>query len=124
MLVPRRVAPRQALGASGEGLAARRYVAAGYEVLDRNWRCREGEIDLVLRRDGVVVFCEVKARRGAGYGTPAEAVVASKQRRIRLLAVRWLAAHPGVSAELRFDVAAVEKWRGYRPVVEVFEAAF
>jgi putative endonuclease len=120
----RPVPARRALGASGEDLAAGWYAAEGYQVLDRNWRCREGELDLVLRRRDVVVFCEVKARRGPAFGTPAEAVVASKQRRIRLLALRWLEAHPGVSGELRFDVAAVEARRGYRPVVEVVEAAF
>ena len=115
---------RRALGTAGEDLAAGWYEAAGYEVVDRNWRCREGELDLVARRGSVLVFCEVKARRGDAYGTPAEAVVRTKQQRIRVLATRWLQEHPGESGEVRFDVAAVDVRRGYRPVVEVIDAAF
>ena len=68
-----------ALGASGEDLAAGWYAAQGYEVVARNWRCREGELDLVVARGRAVVFCEVKTRRGHGFGLPAEAV---KQRRM------------------------------------------
>ena len=64
--------------------------AAGYAVLARNWRVREGEIDLVARRDATIVFCEVKTRRGDAFGLPAEAVTARKQARLRKLAVRWL----------------------------------
>jgi putative endonuclease len=94
-------------------------------VLDRNWRCREGELDLVVARPGVVVFCEVKTRRGTAFGSPAEAVTFTKQRRLRTLARRWLADHPGARArELRFDVASVLAVRGTPPVVDVIEGAF
>ena len=65
---------RRALGAAGEDVAAAWYRAAGYEVLARNWRCREGELDLVVAGSGVVVFCEVKTRRGDAFGLPSEAV--------------------------------------------------
>ena len=122
--MPGAVSPRRAFGTAGEDLAAKWYAESGYEVLDRNWRCREGELDLVARRGSVLVFCEVKARRGDGFGTPAEAVVRSKQQRIRVLATRWLQEHAGESSEVRFDVAAVDARRGYKPVVEVIEAAF
>jgi putative endonuclease len=109
---------RQQLGARGEQLAAEWYVAHGYEVLARNWRCREGELDLVVRRPGELVFCEVKTRASDRFGVPAAAVTLTKQRRVRLLAVRFLAAHGG-GGDLRFDVAAVTGGR-----VEVIEAAF
>jgi putative endonuclease len=103
---------------------ARWYERAGYEVLDRNWRVREGELDLVLRRDRTVVFCEVKTRRGTGYGLPAEAVTSAKQRRLRGLALRWLDARGVRAKELRFDVASVLVSRDAAPVIEVIEAAF
>jgi putative endonuclease len=117
--------PRRALGVAGEAAVARWYEAAGYTVLDRNWRCREGELDLVTMRGLTIVFCEVKTRRGSAFGAPFEAVTVSKQRRLRTLALRWLAAHPDRRAnELRFDVASVLAERGRRPVIEVIEAAF
>jgi putative endonuclease len=103
---------------------ARWYERAGYEVLDRNWRVREGELDLVLRRDRTVVFCEVKTRRGTGYGLPAEAVTFAKQRRLRGLALRWLDARGVRAKELRFDVASVLVSRDAPPAIEVIEAAF
>ena len=116
---------RRALGVAGEATVARWYEAAGYTVLDRNWRCREGELDLVLARERTVVFCEVKTRRGAAFGAPFEAVTITKQRRLRTLALRWLAAHADRrAAELRFDVASVLARPGQRPVIDVIEAAF
>jgi putative endonuclease len=121
---PQRSDPRRALGASGEAIVARWYEADGYEVVDRNWRCRDGELDLVLAAPGVVVFCEVKTRRGAAYGAPFEAVTAAKQRRIRRLAVRWLADHDARARTIRFDVASVVHERGRAPVVDVIRDAF
>jgi putative endonuclease len=116
---------RRALGAAGEDVVARWYTDAGYRVLDRNWRCREGELDLVVARPGFVVFCEVKTRRSNAFGSPAEAVTITKQRRLRTLAARWLAEHPAARArELRFDVASVMATRGIAPVVDVIEGAF
>jgi putative endonuclease len=116
---------RRALGAAGESAVADWYLVAGYRVLDRNWRCREGELDLVVARPGCVVFCEVKTRRGTAFGSPAEAVTITKQRRIRTLAMRWLAEHPEARArELRFDVASVVAARGTAPVIDVIEGAF
>ncbi len=116
---------RRALGAAGEAAVADWYTAAGYRVLDRNWRCREGELDLVLAAPGRVVFCEVKTRRGSAFGSPAEAVTVAKRRRLRALAARWLAEHPSARArELRFDVAAVVALRGEAPVIDVIEGAF
>lgn len=94
-------------GADGERRAAEWYRQRGYTVLDRNWRIRDGELDLVLARQGEIVFCEVKARRSDAFGLPQEAVTRVKQARIRRLAAAWLAAHPGSSGAARFDVVAV-----------------
>jgi putative endonuclease len=113
-------AGRQATGRWGEAQVARWYQAHGYEVLAQNWRTREGELDVVASRAGVVVFCEVKSRSGAGFGLPAEAVTPAKQARLRRTAAQWLAAAEGTWPEVRFDVASVLRGR----VVEVLEAAF
>ncbi len=116
---------RRALGDAGEELVARWYAEAGYRVLDRNWRCREGELDVVVARGGVLVFCEVKTRRSTAFGVPAEAVTHTKQRRIRQLAMRWLDDHPAARARtLRFDVASVLAARNAPPVIDVIEGAF
>lgn len=98
---------RRRLGARGEDLAARWYVASGYQLLDRNWRCTEGEIDLVCRMGDTVVVCEVKTRRSSAFGSPAEAVTGAKRARLRRLAARWLREHDVRCAYVRFDVAAV-----------------
>jgi putative endonuclease len=116
--------PRRVLGASGEDAVARWYEREGYQVLDRNWRVREGEIDLVMRRGTTIVFCEVKTRRSNAFGAPVEAVTFAKQRRLRGLALRWLDAHTARAADLRFDVASVLAARDREPVIEVIEAAF
>jgi putative endonuclease len=108
------------VGLAGEDLAASWYEARGGVVLARNWRCREGELDLVVRLRGrTVVFCEVKARSSVAFGTPFEAVTAAKQAQVRLVARRWLAATGTRAAVLRFDVAGVLDGR-----VEVVEGAF
>lgn len=115
-----------ALGRWGEDLAAEHLTAAGMQVLDRNWRCAEGELDLVAReRDGTVVFVEVKTRAGIGFGEPAEAVGRIKARRLRTLACRWLLEHrpPGTS-ELRFDVVGIVRVPGQEPQVTHLRAAF
>jgi putative endonuclease len=114
-------AARLRLGAAGEERTASWYRAAGYEVVARNWRCREGEIDLICARGRTLVFCEVKTRSSLAYGHPAEAVTPTKQKRLRTLARIWLAEQdPPVRADaIRFDVAAV-----LPSGVDVIEAAF
>jgi putative endonuclease len=113
-------AGRRATGAWGEGRVAAWYEALGYEVLARNWRVREGELDLVVARADVVVFCEVKSRTSDAFGTPAEAVTPVKQARLRRLAGLWLAADHRSWPSIRFDVATVLRGQ----VAEVIEAAF
>ncbi|MCW2815934.1 MAG: hypothetical protein JWN84_3389, partial [Nocardioides sp.] len=80
---------KQALGAYGEHVAERHLVEAGMTVLDRNWRCDEGEIDLVLREGQVLVVCEVKTRTSVLSGTPHEAITDAKLDRLHRLGQRW-----------------------------------
>ncbi|MBY9075776.1 YraN family protein [Nocardioides sp. WL0053] len=98
---------RSALGAYGETLAARHLVDAGMVLLDRNWRCELGELDLVLRDGRVLVVCEVKTRSSTAFGTPLEAVTEVKAARLRRLAARWLADHTVRPAEVRIDLVGV-----------------
>jgi putative endonuclease len=116
--------PPPRLGAHGEQLAVDFLTDEGLRVLDRNWRCREGELDVVAREGRALVFCEVKTRRGLGFGSPAEAVTPAKQRRIRVLAQRWLAAHDEHAPEIRFDVVGVLVHRAAPPEVTHLRAAF
>ena len=115
---------RRIVGANGEAAVAQWYTDAGYEVVARNWRVREGEIDVIARRGATLVFCEVKTRRGTGYGLPAEAVTARKQARLRTLATRWLQAHDARADVVRFDVASVVPDGRSSWAVDVLEAAF
>jgi putative endonuclease len=112
------------LGSLGERIAATYLTDAGLRVLDRNWRCREGELDIVARDRDALVFCEVKTRRGVGFGLPVEAVDATKQRRLRILGRRWLAAHDEHAPELRFDVVGVLVRPGRPALVTHLRAAF
>lgn len=106
------------LGAYGERLAERYLCARGMTILDRNWRCPAGEIDLVLREAGVLVLCEVKTRRHIGRGHPLEAVTAAKLERLHRLAALWQEAREVRPAEVRLDIVGVLlPWRGL-PVIE------
>ncbi len=98
---------KSALGAYGESVAARHLVEQGMVLLDRNWRCDVGEIDLVLREGPVLVVCEVKTRRSHGFGSPHEAVSPDKAARLQLLAARWSEARGLRPPEVRIDVVGV-----------------
>ncbi len=101
------------------------YEAQGFDVLARNWHCREGELDIVARRARLLVFCEVKARTTDTFGVPAEAVGPLKQAKVRRLAALWFAAQARSSGgsrsggPVRFDVASVLNGK-----VQVIEGAF
>jgi putative endonuclease len=111
---------RRALGQWGEDLAVRHLERQGLEVLDRNWRCREGELDIVARDGGCLVFVEVKARSGTGYGEPAEAVSLRKARRIHVLAAKWLSEQrPEGRWDVRFDVVSILRTRGLPEVLHL-----
>ncbi len=112
------------LGFAGEEAALAAYRERGFELVARNWRCPIGEIDLVLRRGGLLVVCEVKTRRGSDLGGPFEAVDARKQRKLRRLAHALLAAGLVAHEAVRFDVASVRMDADGRAHVELFEEAF
>jgi putative endonuclease len=109
---------KQALGAHGEAIAARHLVERGMVVLDRNWRCPDGEIDLVLRDGRVLVVCEVKTRRSTAYGTPLEAVTAVKAARLRRLAAQWVAAHDLRAPDVRIDLVGIVCPQDAPPVID------
>lgn len=115
---------RAALGRAGEDAALGVYRRAGFRLLSRNWRCRAGELDLVLARGGVVVFCEVKTRSGSSLGGGYEAVTWRKQRKLRQLAELFLAERGVAPPALRFDVASVLVPPRGPPVVHLFQDAF
>ena len=98
---------RRVLGIEGEAAAAVWYERRGFYVLERNWRCRSGEIDLVVAGAGLLVVCEVKTRTSSRFGTGAEAVDDRKQRRIRAVAVQYLQQPSAPRGQVRFDVAVV-----------------
>lgn len=100
-------AANRSLGEAGEDLAARYLTGQGMEVLDRNWRCPAGELDLVLADGEQLVFCEVKTRRTQRFGTPVEAVGPAKAGRLRRLAYAWLSEHDWWVESFRIDVVGV-----------------
>lgn len=118
------MAAKDELGRRGEDLAARYLTDRGLVLLARNWRCREGEIDLVATDAERLVVCEVKTRSGTRFGEPAESVTPRKAMRIRRVTQAWLAAHRLPWCEVRFDVLAVLLEPGRPATVRHFEAAF
>jgi len=98
---------RVALGAYGEALAERHLTGLGMVVLDRNWRCSAGEIDLVLRDGQVLVICEVKTRTSDQCGAPLEAITATKVRRLQRLSRLWMERHGVRVNDVRLDVVGV-----------------
>ena len=102
------MAEKDVLGRAGEERAARYLESRGYVVLDRNWRCREGELDLVVASARELIVVEVKTRRSERFGHPFEAVGAVKKSRLWRLAMAWIAAHPDAARgrSLRIDAVA------------------
>ena len=118
---------RPTLGSIGEDAALRWYRDHGYTVVARNWRCPLGELDLVMSRGGLLVFCEVKSRAGSAFGGGFDAVTWRKQRKLRQLGEVFLLTSGTNPARVRFDVASVLMRPGGRRgaiEVEVFEDAF
>jgi putative endonuclease len=111
------------LGRLGERAALERYRSLGFNPVAVNWRCRLGELDLVVSDGRTLVFCEVKARRGSAFGAPFDAVHPMKQHKLRTLAQAFLASEGLDPPAMRFDVASVVV-RGSNAQVELFEDAF
>ena len=98
---------KDAVGAYGERVAVRFLIAQGMHILERNWRGARGEIDIIAADGDVIVFCEVKTRRTESFGTPSDALVPAKVRRLRRLAAQWLAARGLRPGPVRFDVVSI-----------------
>lgn len=114
------------LGRWGEELVARAMQAKGWRILERNWRCRQGEIDLIAADSRYLVFVEVKQRRSGRYGPPGAAVTAAKRDRLRAAAQQYLLEHP-TRLQPRFDVAQVYAPQGMdtlHPRIEYLENTF
>jgi len=120
---------KDAVGRFGEDVAVEFLRRAGVVVLERNWRCPEGEIDIVGHDGAELVIVEVKTRSSGSYGSPAEAVDHAKAARLRRLAIRWIEAHRGDPAvpewsSVRIDViAVVRSRRGGGPQIDHFVGA-
>lgn len=106
---------KAAVGRRGEDLAASFLERINYEVLDRNWRCRHGEIDIIARDARHLVCVEVRTRSGLGYGDPLESLTPEKLLRMRDLALRWRAEHPELTGMLRLDAIGVLLRPGREP---------
>ena len=123
LTVKERAVARMARAQWAEDLAARFYERSGYEIVARNWHCREGELDIVatIRSDTslIIVVIEVKARATNNFGSPLEAVTLAKQKKLRIATKKFLQSRPEISGEARFDIAAVLGTK-----IEVLENAF
>jgi putative endonuclease len=115
---------RKSLGASGEKAAARHLAKQGFAILERNYRCPLGEIDLVARKGPLLVFAEVKTRRSEQYGAPETAVGFRKQKKLVKLAQFYIKQKDFYGLQCRFDVVSV-RWNDKgRPAVDHIPAAF
>jgi putative endonuclease len=115
---------RESLWRGSEEAAWQAYRRLGYRLLARNWRCRLGELDLVVARGPLVAFCEVKSRTSPTFGGPHDSVTAAKQRKVRNLAGAFIGARGLKAGRYRFDVASVMVDADGRAAVHIFEDAF
>jgi putative endonuclease len=116
--------PRRALGSRGETLAAQRLSSLGYTIRDRNWRCAVGELDIVAEKDDVLIFVEVRTRRGDRFGTPEESITPAKRAKLIEVAQTYLDEHSESDRNWRIDVVAVDIGpRGEVSRIEIIENA-
>jgi putative endonuclease len=99
---------RKALGERGERWARKHLERNGYRIRETNFRCREGEIDIIAEHEGCLVFVEVRTKTGSGFGTPEESITAAKQERLAAVAASYLQAREDMPKEWRIDVVAIE----------------
>jgi len=114
---------KQVLGKEGERIAEQYLKRKGYKVVERNYRCAAGEVDLIVLDRRVIVFVEVKTRTGHGFGTPLEAIQPRKQRKMMQAAQFFLSQKKLHQRDARFDVVGIS-WPGREPVIEHVENAF
>ncbi len=115
--------PKQQVGQRGEELAVKHLQRKGYKIIERNFRTRLGEIDIIAKHKGVLVFVEVKARRTQRFGHAKLAVTAAKQRKISMAALTYLKTHYKTQPRARFDVVTIQPADGH-PRIEVIANAF
>lgn len=96
-------------GRGGENAAEGYLISLGAEILERNYKVPTGEIDIIARMDGRIVFVEVKARFGSRYGTPGDAITPQKKQRVRRAAEMYLKAHGGTAQPVRFDAVLISE---------------
>lgn len=118
------MAAKDTLGKAGEELAAKYLIAAGYRIVARNWRCAQGEIDVIAEHNGEIVFVEVKTRSGLAFGHPFEAITVAKLARLRRLARVWCTQAGGRFPRIRIDAIAVIAPRGRDALLEHLERVF
>ncbi|MFT4028667.1 MAG: YraN family protein [Protaetiibacter sp.] len=118
------MAAKDELGRRGERLAERYLLARGYRLVERNWRCRHGEIDLVARDGDTLVFVEVKTRTSTAFGHPFEAITPAKLARLRRLAGLWCETHPRERGRVRIDAVAVLAPHGTESRIEHLVGVF
>jgi putative endonuclease len=118
------MAAKDELGRRGEQLGTAFLEAAGLTIIERNWRCPQGEIDIVARAGEELVFVEVKTRSSVAFGHPLEAITVQKLARLRRLAAAWCEAHPGVRGGIRIDALAVIAPTGGPVEIEHLERVF
>ena len=114
---------RQRYGRKSEVRAARHLQACGYVILEKNYRTRHGEIDIIAEDNGVIVFVEVKTRKSGRYGDPKFAVTAQKKRKISMVALEYLKKHHTLQTPARFDVVSIQSSKA-EETVEVIPNAF
>ncbi|PZS31082.1 MAG: YraN family protein [Pseudonocardiales bacterium] len=115
---------KDAVGRFGEDVAATYLSNVGLTIIERNWRCPDGELDIIARDGEVLIFVEVKTRSSVAFGDPAEAVNRVKANRLRKLALLWLAGHRDIAywSQLRFDVVSVLRTAQGGPTVRHLKA--
>jgi putative endonuclease len=114
---------RQKLGKLAENLASRELVSRGYQILQRRFRTQFGEIDIVARDGGTLVFVEVRARAGEDYGSAEDSITARKIWKMTRMAQEYVMGHGLDDVDCRFDVVAVD-WSGAEPVLTLYQSAF
>lgn len=115
--------PRQQFGKYSESLAVTHLKKMGYQILETNYRIRQGEVDIIAWEAETLVFVEVKARRSSRFGSPKAAVTVAKQRRIAMTALFYLKQSRKTGTRIRFDVVSIDTTSG-RTEIEVVKNAF